>query len=81
MNAISHPRYEPRRGLHREEAARYIGIGVTKFDEMVGDGRMPGPRLVDRRKIWDMAALDAAFEALPTEAVANPWDRLLHGQG
>jgi hypothetical protein len=32
MNAA--PTYPPR-GLNREEAARYIGVGATKFDEMV----------------------------------------------
>ena len=36
---------EPR-GLQREVAARYIGVGLTKFDEMVRDGRMPGPKRV-----------------------------------
>jgi hypothetical protein len=29
------------RGLRREQAARYIGIGPTKFDQLVDDGRMP----------------------------------------
>lgn len=33
----------PRRGLRREEAARYVGISPTKFDELVTDGRMPEP--------------------------------------
>src|ERR1700722_13351945 len=31
----------PPRGMSRDEAARYIGVGVTKFDEMVSDRRMP----------------------------------------
>lgn len=26
----------PPRGLCREEAARYVGVGTMKFDEMVG---------------------------------------------
>ena len=30
----------PPRGLSRVQAAEYIGIGATKFDEMVDDGRM-----------------------------------------
>lgn len=62
------------RGLCREAAAEYIGCGTTKFDEMVRDGRMPKPRQIDARKVWDVHALDAAFEALPTEAERNPWD-------
>jgi hypothetical protein len=57
----------PRRGLSREEAATYVGIGATKFDEMVADGRMPKPKRVDSRKVWDVRRLDVAFEALPDE--------------
>ncbi len=38
---------------------------------------MPAPRLIDSRKVWDRNALDEAFDALPTEADANPWDKAL----
>lgn len=54
-----------RRGLNRVEAAEYIGVGVTLFDRMVEDGRMPKPKAVERRLIWDRIQLDEAFEALP----------------
>ncbi len=64
---------EPR-GLKREYAARYVGVGPTKFDEMVKDGRMPAPKRVDYRTIWDRFGLDLAFDDLPTETEANPWD-------
>ena len=65
------------RGLHREQAARYIGVGASKFDEMVEDGRMPKPKRIDARKVWDRAALDNAFEALPDDgADKNPWDEV-----
>lgn len=69
-------RIEPR-GLHREEAAAYIGVGLTKFDEMVTDGRMPEPRRIDGRKVWDRFALDEAFDNLPSNAPDNPLDKLL----
>jgi predicted DNA-binding transcriptional regulator AlpA len=68
------------RGLSREEAARYIGIGPTKFDEMVADGRMPKPKRVDSRVVWDRAKLDAYFTDLPEDRATNPWDRVLHTQ-
>jgi excisionase family DNA binding protein len=58
----------PRRGLSRIEAAVYVGVGITKFDEMVADGRMPGARLIDGRKVWDIRRLDVAFENLPEQA-------------
>lgn len=68
-----------RRGLSRVQAAGYIGISARKFDEMVGDGRMPGPRRIDGRRLWDRRELDEAFEALPREGEdggpeKNEWD-------
>ena len=64
------------RGIGRVGAASYIGISPSKFDELVADGRMPPPKRIDGRKIWDVKALDKAFEALPEdgEQSANPWD-------
>lgn len=55
-------------GLSREASAAYIGVGTTKFDEMVADGRMPKPKRIDGRTVWSRKALDEAFEALPDEA-------------
>jgi hypothetical protein len=60
--------------MSRDEAADYLGISPTLFDTMVKDGRMPGPKLINTRTIWDRLALDRAFEALPDRDVANPWD-------
>jgi predicted DNA-binding transcriptional regulator AlpA len=53
------------RGLNREQAAEYIGVGSTKFDQMVADGRMPKPKRIDGRVVWDRLQLDSAFELLP----------------
>lgn len=65
-----------RRGLSRVLAAGYVGVGPTKFDEMVSDGRMPKPKRIDGRKVWDVRALDQFFEALPSDGEIddNPWD-------
>jgi predicted DNA-binding transcriptional regulator AlpA len=65
------------RGLSRVQAAEYIGVGVSKFDEMVRDGRMPRPKRVDTRTIWDRLELDEAFSALEQEsapAKRSPWE-------
>lgn len=62
------------RGLSREAAAGYINVSPGKFDEMVRDGRMPAPRRIDARKVWCRHALDLAFDELPIEGQANPWD-------
>ncbi len=76
MTRAALPLSLPPRGLQREQAAAYVGVSATKFDAMVVDGRMPAPKHVDRRKIWDRVALDAAFDALPSNDEENEWDRL-----
>lgn len=64
------------RGLCREAAAQYIGCSPGKFDELVADGRMPGAKRIDGRKVWDRRAIDLAFAALPDDEAANPWDEV-----
>jgi predicted DNA-binding transcriptional regulator AlpA len=71
---LSDVRPVPRRGLSRVEAAMYIGISPSKFDQLVADGRMPPPVRIDSRKLWDIRHLDLAFDALPAENVPNSWD-------
>lgn len=56
-----------RRGLSRDEAANYLGISASKFDQLRKDGRVGPPRLIDGRKVWDVHALDRDFEAFPSE--------------
>jgi excisionase family DNA binding protein len=67
LTALSTVRPIPRRGLSREEAAMYVGISASKFDELVRDGRMPRPTRIDGRKVWDVHALDLAFNSLPDD--------------
>lgn len=55
------------RGLRREAAARYVGVGLTKFEEMVASGLMPKPQLVAGCVVWDRLKLDAAFDNLPDQ--------------
>jgi hypothetical protein len=55
----------PPRGLRREDAARYLGISPSKFDELVKDHRICGPKLVDGCVVWDRHRLDEAFDAFP----------------
>jgi predicted DNA-binding transcriptional regulator AlpA len=62
------------RGVNREQAAAYIGVGPSLFDIMVKDGRMPKPKTINSRKVWDRQRLDEAFSALPDEESRNPWD-------
>jgi predicted DNA-binding transcriptional regulator AlpA len=55
----------PPRGLSRVQAAAYIGVSPSLFDEMVTDGRMPKPTRINSRTVWDRVKLDEAFAALP----------------
>lgn len=71
--------YAPR-GLSRYEAARYIGVGVTLFEEMVRDGRMPKPKRANSRNLWDRVLLDIAFTELPSDE-GNPIDAILRRAG
>ena len=54
----------------------YVGISPSKFDELVADGRMPDPRRIDGRKVWDIRDLDGAFDNLPYADAdnANSWE-------
>lgn len=64
----------PPRGMCREDAALYIGVGTTTFDGLVEDGRMPKPIRVGKRVLWDRIKLDAAFADLGEPARENPFD-------
>jgi predicted DNA-binding transcriptional regulator AlpA len=70
----------PPRGLSREQAARHIGIGATKFDELVKAGTMPRPKRLGGRRVWDRVALEMAFTELPEDEAANPLDLMLAGR-
>lgn len=72
----SDPYAYPPRGMRRPEAARYIGVSITKFDQMVSDGRMPKPKRIESIVVWDRAQLDAAFTDLPNQP-ENMIDELL----
>ena len=68
----------PRRGLSRIEAAVYLGISPSKFDELRKRGNISAPRLIDSRKIWDVLALDRDFEAFPVEGnIEEDWNTVL----
>jgi len=68
---------QPRRGLRRVEAAIYVGVSPTKFDDWVKRRVMPQPKRQDDVAVWDVRALDLAFEALPDQNqgdAASAWD-------
>jgi hypothetical protein len=66
----------PPRGMSRDEAARYIGVGATKFDEMSPMAACRGSSGIDGRVGWDRLRVEAAFSELPEDNKANPLDRI-----
>jgi predicted DNA-binding transcriptional regulator AlpA len=68
----------PPRGLSRVQAAAYIGISPSLFDEMVKDDRMPKPVRINGRTVWDRLKLDEAFAALSDEERNgdDPWGKV-----
>lgn len=63
-------------GLGVVEAAAAIGVSASKFCMLVKEKRMPSPRRLDGRNIWDVDELRAAFKALPHEddsEMADSW--------
>ena len=65
MRALDRP--IPRRGLSRVEAAAYIGVSPSKFDELRKAGRVPPPKTLDNRLIFTIERLDEFLDALPDE--------------
>ena len=60
------PAFAPR-GLSRLEAAQHVRVSPSYFDQMVRDGRMPQPKRIGSRVVWDRLKVEAYFEALPEE--------------
>ncbi|MGU3286508.1 hypothetical protein [Methylobacterium mesophilicum] len=53
-------------------------MSAPLFDEMVRDGRMPPPKMVNARIIWDRVKVDAFFAVLPERGApageASGWE-------
>jgi predicted DNA-binding transcriptional regulator AlpA len=63
--------------VSREAAAALLGVSAAFFDRLVKDGRMPQPREVDGRVLWDSEEVRAAWRAIPrrgARAEVNEWD-------
>jgi hypothetical protein len=53
------------RGFRRAGAAAYVGVSPGTFDGMVRAGTMPQPKIIGTCRVWDIRALDRAFDELP----------------
>jgi hypothetical protein len=77
------PEFTPR-GLRREDAAMYLGISPSKFDQGRKAGKIPAPRDLLGVTLYCRYDLDAMFNELPRVGVAandnNEWDSVLRGK-
>jgi hypothetical protein len=69
-------------GLSREEAAHYIGVSPSSFDDLVRKDLMPQPLPLEiRRNVWHIKTLDSALDRLSEmgneQQVANSNNQLL----
>jgi predicted DNA-binding transcriptional regulator AlpA len=73
------PHNYPPRLFRLEGAAGYLGMGRSKFQEMVADGRLPKPIHVDGMTLWDRQTLDSAADDLTArgEGRPNSFDQVL----
>ena len=49
----------------RADAAYYVGVGTTLFDDLVRQGMMPRPKAIGSRRLWDLRELDKTIDELP----------------
>jgi len=74
--ANSNRSIEPR-GLSRDDAAAYVGIGTTLFDRLVATGKMPKCVRLDGRILWDRRQLDRTMDGLFEETDENDrWSKV-----
>jgi hypothetical protein len=68
--------------MRADAAATYLGMGKTKFLELVDRGRLPRAIAVDGIRIWDRLDLDEAFEELKAKSAEprNSFDAILSGK-
>lgn len=77
--ALARTGLEPR-GLSREQAAAYVGVSPTLFDQLVASGQMPAPRRINSRSVWDRRDIDSAFDRLPQDSAGDPAGDDIWGQ-
>jgi hypothetical protein len=51
----------PPLAMKAERAAAYLDMSRSKFLELVEQGRLPKPKIIDGVRVWDRLAIEAAF--------------------
>ena len=69
------PAFTCPRLLRTEDAAAYLGLGRTKFLELVEAGQIARPKRQGGAVTWDVRDLDAYADALPRDGDVIPMRR------
>jgi predicted DNA-binding transcriptional regulator AlpA len=64
--------------LRLRDAAFYVGVSESKFQQMVAGGLMPKPFKIGGVTLWDARKVDSAFDDLPgnIEDEESVWDNV-----
>lgn len=54
----------PPRLMDRTTAAKYLGIGITMFDELMAEGIIPRPKKLRSKSLWDRIDLEGVANSL-----------------
>jgi predicted DNA-binding transcriptional regulator AlpA len=71
----------PPRFMGRAEAARYMCVSITTFDELVADGTFPKAKKLKTKAVWDRVDLDLAATAVPEDGRTVTQTMLDHYRG
>jgi predicted DNA-binding transcriptional regulator AlpA len=78
---MSDPYAYPPRFMDRREAARYLAVGTTTFDELVSEGVFPRPKKVRSKVVWDRIDLDEAATNILDDGTAKTVTQRMLEQG
>ena len=54
--------------MKADRAAAYLDMSRSKFLELVEQGRLPKPKVIDGIRVWDRLAVDAGIEVAAAAA-------------
>lgn len=69
-----------RRGFPCALAADYLGISPSKFRQLVAAKKIPAPRLIDSKRVWDKYDLDDFFDNLPRDGESTGWEGFINDE-
>lgn len=59
--------------LNKEQSAQYLSLGISTFEKLVREDKMPKPRqLSEHRVAWVRAELDAWLQSRPPSDLPPP---------